>query len=62
MDIDDLNGEEIIGTFYANEQQKPNQKQSRIDKAIRKKGSKLYVKWKGQKNSFNNCIDKNDVI
>ena len=50
MDIDDLNGEEIIGTFYENGQQKPNQKQSRIDKAIRKKGSKLYVKWKGQKN------------
>ena len=62
MDIDDLNGEEIIGTFYENEQQKPNQKQSRIDKAIRKKGSKLYVKWKGQKNWFNNCIDINDVI
>ena len=62
MDIDDLNGEEIIGTFYENGQQKPNQKQSRIDKAIRKKGSKLYVKWKGQKNWFNNCIDINDVI
>ena len=62
MDIDDLNVEEVIGTFYESEQQKQKQKESRIDRVIRKKGSKLYVKWKGQKNSFNNCIDKNDVI
>ena len=25
-----------------------------------KKGSKLYVKWKGYDNSFNGWIDKND--
>ena len=62
MDIDDLNVEEIIGTFYESEQQKQKQKESRIDRVIRKKGSKLYVKWKGQKNSFNNCIERNDVI
>ena len=45
-DINDLNGEEIIGTFYEKELQKINQKEFRIKKVINKKGDKLYVKWK----------------
>ena len=51
--INDLNGEEIIGTFYEKELQKTNQKEFRIEKVIRRKGDKLYVKWKGYDNSFN---------
>ena len=27
-----------------------------------KKGSKLYVKWKGYDNSFNSWIDKKDLV
>ena len=42
--INDLNGEEIIGTFYKKELQKTNQKEFRIEKVLRKKGNKLYVK------------------
>ena len=42
--INDLNGEEIIGTFYEKELQKTNQKEFRIEKVYRKKGDKLYVK------------------
>ena len=45
--INDLNGEEIIGTFYEKDLQKTNQKEFRIEKVIKKKGNKLYVKWKG---------------
>ena len=45
--INDLNDEEIIGTFYEKELQKTNQKEFRIEKIIKKKGDKLYVKWKG---------------
>ena len=56
--INDLNGEEIIGRFYEKELQKTNQKEFRIEKVIRKKGDKLYVKWKGYDNLFNNWIDK----
>ena len=56
--INDLNGEEIIGTFYEKELQKINQKEFRIEKVLRKKGDKLYVKWKGYDNSFNSWIDK----
>ena len=51
--INDLNGEEIIGTFYEKELQKTNQKEFRIEKVLKKKGDKLYVKWKGYDNSFN---------
>ena len=60
--INDLNGEEIIGTFYEKELQKTNQKEFRIEKVIKKKGNKLYVKWKGNDNSFNSWIDKKDLI
>ena len=54
----DLSGEQIIGTFYEKELQKVNQKEFRIEEVIKKKGNKLYVKWKGYDNSFNNWIDK----
>ena len=42
-----INGEEIAGTFYKNELLKANQIEFRIDKVIKRKGDKLYVKWKG---------------
>ena len=42
--INDLNGEEIVGTFYENKLQKTNQKKFRIEKVIKKKSDKLYVK------------------
>ena len=45
--INELNGEKIVGTFYENELQKTNQKGFRIEKVIKRKGDKLYVKWKG---------------
>ena len=41
--IDDLNDEEIIGTFYEKNIQKTNQEEFRIKKIINKKGDKLYV-------------------
>ena len=51
--ISDLNGEEITGSFYEKEFQKTNKKESRIDKIVKRKGDKLYIKWKGYKDSFN---------
>ena len=48
--INDLNGEEITGSFYENELQKTNQEKFRIEKIIDRKGDKLYVKWKGYGN------------
>ena len=60
--INDLNDEEIIGTFYEKELQKTDQKEFRIEKVIKRKGDKLYVKWKGYDNSFNSWIDKKDIV
>ena len=45
--ISDLNGEPIDGTFYEQELRKANQKEFRIEKVIKRKGDKLYVKCKG---------------
>ena len=60
--INDLNGEEITGTFYEKELQKTNQEELRIEKVIKRKGDKIYVKWKGYLNSFNSWIDKTSLV
>ena len=60
--INDLNNEEIIGSFYEKELQKTNQKEFRIEKILKRKGDKLYVKWKGYDNSFNSWINKKDIL
>ena len=60
--INDLNGEEIIGTFYEKELQRTNKKEFRIEKVIKRKGDKLYVKLKGYNNSFNSRINKKDLV
>ena len=51
--INDLKGEEIVGTYYENELQKKNQKQFRVEKVIKRKCGELYVKWKGSNIFFN---------
>ena len=51
--ITDLNGEEISGSPNEKELPKANQKKFRAEKVIKKKGDKLYVKWKGYDNFFN---------
>ena len=60
--INYLNGEKIIGTFYEKELQKTNHKIFRIEKLLKRKGDKLYVKWKGYYNSFNSWINKKDIV
>ena len=69
--INDLNCEEITGSFYEKEitgsfyekeVQKTNQKEFRIEKVLKRNGDKLYVKWKGYDNSFNSWINKKDLI
>ena len=60
--INDLNGGEVIGTFCEKELQKTNQQEFRIEKAIKKKVDKLYVKRKGYNSSFNSWVDKKHLI
>ena len=54
--ISDCMGEEIVGTFYKKELQKANQKEFKVEKVIKRKGEKIYVKWKGY-NSFFQKLD-----
>ena len=56
--INYLKGKEIVGTFYEKELQKTNQKEIRVQKVIKRKGDKLYVKWKGCNKYFKSWIDK----
>ena len=60
--INDLNGEEIIKIFYEKELQKTNQEEFRIEKVIKRKSDKIYVKWEGYDNSFNSWIDKASLV
>ena len=41
---------------------KTNQKELSIEKVIKRKGNKLYVKWKGYDSTFNSWINKNNII
>ena len=42
--ISDLKVVEIVRTFYEKELQKTNEKEFRVEKVIKRKGDKLYVK------------------
>ena len=60
--ISDLNGEVITGSFYEKELKKTSQEKFRIEKLIKRKGDKFYIKWKGYDDSFNSWIDKQDIV
>ena len=57
-----LNGELITGSFFEKELQKSSQEKFRVEKVIKRKGEKLYVKWKGYGNSFNSWSNKKDCL
>ena len=48
----------ILLRFMEKKLQKTNENEFSIEKVIKRKGDKWYVKWKGYDNSFNNWIDK----
>ena len=60
--INVLSGETITGSFYEKELQKKNEKEFRIEKVLKRKGDKLYVRWKGSDNSFNILINIKDLV
>ena len=60
--LKDLNGEKLDGTFYQEELQKTNLTFYIIEKIIKTKNDKLFVKWRGYSNNFNSWIDKIDII
>ena len=60
--VSELNGEEITERFKEKELQKASQEKFRIQKVLKRKGDKLYVKWKRYDNRFNSWVDKKDLI
>ena len=60
--IEGVDGEEIVRTFYENELQRSNQTKVRVEKVIRRKGGKLYVKWKGYDNYLTVGLIKDIVL
>ena len=59
--LEDLQGEEIKGTFYEPELQKTEQQIFRIEKIIKKENGKSLVKWKGYSDKFNSWVDNKDL-
>ena len=60
--LEDLQGEEIEGTFYEPELQKTEQQIYRIEKVIKKEKGKSFVKWKGYPDKFNSWVNNKDLI
>ena len=58
----DLNSEEIVEMYQEKELQKSNQKDFRVEKVIKRKRNKIYVKWNDYNNSFNRWIDKKILL
>ena len=57
-----LEKKKLLKHFTKNEFQKTNQKEFRIEKVIKRKGNKLYAKWKEYNNLLNRWIDKKYMI
>lgn len=63
--LEDLDGEDINGTFYEAELQKVKFSEDRefdIEKVVRKQGRESLVKWKGWPPKFNSWIPSNEVV
>ena len=52
----------LLEVFTKKNLQKTSQENFKIEKVIKIKGDKLFVKWKGYDNSFNSWIDKKDIV
>lgn len=59
----DLRGQPIKGGFYATELQKTRfPDHYLVEKVLRRRGTKLYVKWLGFDSTHNSWINKDDVV
>ena len=57
-----LTMKKLLERFTKNNFTETNREKFNIRETIKRKGKKLYVKWKGYDNSLNSWIDKTDVI
>ena len=62
--ITEWDGTEVRGTFYTQDLQKVTVADDaifRVEKVLRRKGTKLLVRWKGWPNKYDSWIDKKDI-
>ena len=52
----------LLEVFLRKNCKKLVKKKIQNKKALKRKGDKLYVKWKGYESRFNSWIDKKDLI
>ena len=52
----------LLEVFLKKNCKKTSQKEFRMEKVLKGKGDKLYVKWKGYDNRFNSWINKKDLV
>ena len=57
MLLEILKVKKLLERFTKKCRKKTNQKYLKVKNVIKKKGDKLYVKWKGYDNSFDSWID-----
>lgn len=61
--LEDVSGNPIKGAFYAEELQKAKHPDVYlVEKVLRKKGNKVYVRWLGLDKSHDSWIDKTNVL
>jgi len=61
--LEDYQGNPIAGRFYEKELQKTNHPDTYlVEKILKRKGSKVYVKWLGFDSSHNSWINKIDLV
>lgn len=61
--LEDYRGQPILGAFYETELQKAKHKDIYlVEKVLRKKGSKVFVKWLGLDTSHNSWINKSEIV
>lgn len=61
--LEDMNGQPIKGCFYEYEIQKTKYPDVYlVERVIRRRGNKVYVKWLGFSNDHNSWIKKNELI
>ena len=52
----------LLERFMKKNCKETNQKEFRVEKVLKRKGDKQYVKWKGYHSSSTSWIDKKDII
>ena len=58
----DVNDDEINGTIYEKELKRLIKKNLGLKRLIKRKGDKLYVRWKSYNSLFNSRFDKKDLV